>query len=232
MEKIEKSLKQQNQEKNSPSDDTFSHLQYYLQILGIPDAWKKITEPKKVIVAVIDDGVNVNHPDLTDHIWSEPGIAYGSSKIKDFVGDKLPDNLPTGQHGTMIAGIIGAATNNKKGIAGIAKNVEIMPLRVFDFKGNAREESIINAMYYAINNNVNIINLSLGQSQFNYSTRYDEVMKKAYENGVIVFIAAGNGDVLAFSNNGINTTVNPISPVCNNSGSKKYSFGVEALDQK
>ncbi len=72
-------------------------------------------------------------------------------------------------------------------------------------------------MYYAINHRANIINLSLGQTQFNYSTKYDEVIKKAYENGIVVIIAAGNGSVLAQKKAGVNTTVNPISPVCNNS---------------
>ena len=107
-----------------------------------------------------------------------------------------------------------------------------MPLRVFDFKGNASEVNIIKAMNYAIDNHANIINLSLGQTQFAYSTKYDEVIKRAYENGIIVVIAAGNGDVLAYNNNGVNTSVNQVSPVCNNSGNKKYSFGVEAIDEK
>lgn len=228
----EKLLKEEEKVQSAVSDDTFSHLQYYLRVLNVPEAWRKVKDPKEVVVAVVDDGININHPDLTDHIWTENSSTYGSSKIKDFVGDNLPDNLPTGEHGTMIAGIIGATADNKKWIAGIAKNVKIMPLRVFDFKGNAREESIINAMYYAIDHHANIINLSLGQSQFAYSTKYDEVMKKAYENGVVVVVAAGNGDVLSYANNGVNTTVNPLSPVCNNTGKKKYSLWVEALDQK
>ncbi|MCB9807575.1 S8 family serine peptidase [Candidatus Peribacteria bacterium] len=67
-----------------------------------------------------------------------------------------------------------------------------MPLRVFDYQGNAKESNIINAMYYAINHKANIINLSLGQSQFAYSNQYDEIMKLAYDNGIIVVIASGN----------------------------------------
>lgn len=232
LDRVKVDIQKQKEEKSAPSDDTFSHLQYYLHTLNIPKAWEKVTQSKEVIVAVIDDGININHPDLTDHIWTEPGAAYGGNKIKNFVGDEMPDNFPTGEHGTMLAGIIAATTNNKKWIAGIAKNAKIMPLRVFDFKWNAREDAIINAMYYAINHKANIINLSLGQSQFAYSTKYDEVMKMAYEKGVIVVVAAGNGDVLSFKNSGVNTTVNPLSPVCNNGGDKHYSIGVESLDQK
>lgn len=230
---VEDLLKENGAEIDVRSDDTFSHLQYYLDTLHIPEAWDKIpNNPKEVVVAVIDDGVNINHPDLTEHIWIDSNAPYGSSKIKDFVGDNLPDNLPSGEHGTMISGIIGATTDNKRWIAGIAKNVKIMPLRVFDFKGNAREENIIKAMNYAINHNANIINLSLGQSQFSYSSKYDDAMKKAYDNGIIVVVAAGNGDVLSYSSTGVNTTVNPLSPVCNNGWSTKYSIGVESLDQK
>lgn len=143
----------------------------------------------------------------------------------------MPDNFPTGEHGTMISGIIGATINNNIGIAGIAKNVQIMPLRVFDFKGVAKESNIIRAMRYAVDNHANIINLSLGQSQFTYSKKYDEIMKYAYEKGVIVVVAAGNGDVLSYKNTGINTTINPVSPVCNNGGDKHYSIGVESLNQ-
>ena len=107
-----------------------------------------------------------------------------------------------------------------------------MPLRVFDFKGNAREGNIINAMNYAISHHANIINLSLGQSQFSYSSKYDDVMKRAHDNGIIVVVAAGNGDVLSYNSSGVNTTVNPLSPVCNNGGNNMYSIGVESLDQK
>lgn len=212
------------------SNDTFSHLQHYLHDLNVPEAWSKVTKNNKVVVAVIDDGVNINHPDLTDNIWVEKWSAYGASKIKNFVGDELPDNFPTGKHGTMIAGIIAATANNNRWIAGIAQNVEIMPLRVFDFKGNAKERDIINAMYYAINRKVNIINLSLWQSQFIYSDQYDDIMKLAYENGIIVVIASGNWDVLSYKNSGINTTINPLSPVCNNNGNKPYSIGVGSLN--
>ncbi len=230
---VENLLQENGAELDAPSNDTFSHLQYYLKTLNIPEAWTKVwSNPKEVVIAVIDDGVNINHPDLTDHIWVDPKAPYGSSKIKDFVGDHLPDNLPSWEHGTMISGILGATTDNKRWIAGIAKNVKIMPLRVFDFKWNAREENIINAMNYAIAHNANIINLSLWQSQFAYSSKYDDVIKKAYNNGIVVVIAAGNGDVLSYSSSGVNTTVNPLSPVCNNGGNNRYSIGIESLNQK
>jgi len=55
-------------------------------------------------------------------------------------------------------------------------------------------------------------------------------MRLAYENGIIVVIASGNGDVLSYKSSGINTTINPLSPVCNNNGNKSYSIGVGSLN--
>lgn len=230
--KLQEKIKKQQELEQAPSNDTFSNLQYYLKMLNVPAAWNKVTQSNEAIVAVIDDGININHPDLTDNIWVSPDAKYGANKIKNFAWDEVPDNFPTGEHGTMISGIIAAEIDNKKWIAGIAKNAKIMPLRVFDFKWNAREDNIIKAIRYAIDNKANIINLSLGQSQFTYSRKYDDLMKYAYEKWVIVVIAAGNGDVLSYKNTGVNTTINPISPVCNNWGSKHYSLGVESLDKR
>ena len=88
------------------TNDTFFPLQHYLEALNVPAAWNKVHKSNTVIVAVIDDGVNINHPDLTNSIWIEKGSAYGSNKIKDFAGDDVPNNFPTGRHGTMVAGII------------------------------------------------------------------------------------------------------------------------------
>lgn len=219
--------------KNAPSNDPLSYAQYYLKTLNIPAAWQKVTNSKEVVVAIIDDGISINHPDLIGKIWVNPTAKYGANKIIDFVGDKIAANLPTGEHGTMIAGIIGAIINNKEGIAGIAKNVKFMPLRVFGFDDSTSDDKIIRAMNYAIDNGANIINLSLWWSQFStYSDWYDEVIKRAYDKGIIIVIAAGNGDVLTQSQIGVDLSINPISPVCNNNGKTKYSIGVESFDEE
>lgn len=210
--------------------DTYSYEQYYLTQLNIPNAWNKVKNNKEVIVAIIDDGININHPDLLDNIWTHPKAKYWDSKIIDFVWDWLPANLPVWEHGTMIAWIIWAKQNNNEWIAWIAKNIKFMPLRVFDSKGNAKEENIIKAIEYAIDNWANIINLSLWSSQFNYSTKYDIVIKKAFDKWVTVVISAWNWDILSWQNTWINLTNNPISPVCNNGWKYKYSIWVSATD--
>lgn len=216
----------------APSNDVFSYLQYYLKALNIPSAWSKTTNSNEVIVAIIDDWININHPDLYNKIWVKPNSVYGASKIIDFVWDKIGDNLPTWEHWTMIAGIIGANINNNEWVAGIAKNVKFMPLRVFGFDNSAKEENIIRALNFAIDNGANIINLSLGWSQFKYSNKYDNVIKRAYEKGIVVVIAAGNGDILSSQQNGIDLSINPISPICNNKWSSEYSIWVASYDNQ
>lgn len=218
--------------KTAPSNDKLSYLQYYLKSLNVVEAWKKIKNNNEVIVAVIDDGVFFNHPDLLWKIWIDPSAEYWASKIIDFVGDNIGINLPAWKHGTRIAGIIAAITDNEIGIAWIAKNVKIMPLRVFNFDNKASDDNVIKAINYAVENGADIINLSLGASQFaNYSKKYDTVIKNAYEKGVVVVIAAGNGDVLTKSQIGLDLKINPISPVCNNWWSTLYSIWVAAHDE-
>lgn len=216
---------------NSPSNDALSYIQYYIKDLNIHTAWKQVTNPKQVIVAVIDDGISINHPDLTNNIWVAPGNSYGSSKIINFQDDNLPDNKTAWEHWTMVSGIIGATTNNNEGIAGIAKNVKLMPIRIFDLNWNTKEEYIIKAINYAIDNWANIINLSLGWSQFKYSKWMDEVINKAYDKGIFVVISWWNWDNLSDWKNGVNLDINPIAPVCNNSWNN-YSFGVYATNKE
>lgn len=226
-------LQLREEQKNAPTNDYYAYKQKYLTALNIPNAWKKVTKSHEAVVAIIDDGIFFNHPDLKGKIWFDPKAEYGANKIINFVWDTIGDNRPVWQHWSMIAGIIGAITNNTEGIAWIAKNVKMMPLRVFDFEGRAKDDNIIRAMNYAIDNGANIINLSLWWSQFDsYTSIYDDVIKRAYDRGVVVVIAAGNGDLLTKSRSWVDLNTNPISPVCNNKGNTQYSIGVGSTDNE
>lgn len=226
---IENKIKQTNAIASAPTNDTYSFAQYYITDLNIHTAWKQVTNPKQVIVAVIDDGISVNHPDLSQNIWISSENVYGSSKIINFQDDNIWDNMTAGEHWTMVAWIIGAVTWNNEWIAWIAKKVKLMPIRIFDMNGNTKEEYIISAINYAIDNWANIINLSLGGSQFKYNKWMDEVIKKAYDRWIFVVIAWWNWDDLSNWKNGVNLDINPIYPVCNNNW-KNYSFGVYATE--
>lgn len=104
--------------KNAVVNDELSYLQYYIKNLNINTAWAQLPATKKpVTIAVIDDGVNVNHPDLTSNLWVNSAEIPGNNKdddrngyIDDYNGWNFIYNgnnvLPLGEHGTMVAGII------------------------------------------------------------------------------------------------------------------------------
>ncbi len=228
---------------NAKTNDPLYYKQYYLDKMNIPTAWSSIPKlSKPVIIAVIDDGVNINHPDLTNNMRTNkheiPGNKIDDDEnwyIDDFNGWNFiyrgNNVLPLGEHGSMVAGIIGASINNKLWISGIVPNIKIMPIGVFNSGGTSSYDYVIKGMRYAINNWANIINLSLGGSQFSYSNKLDSIIKLAYDKGIIVVIAAGNGDILSHQTSGVNTTVNKLSPVCNDVRNKKMVIGVWSYDE-
>lgn len=214
--------------KNKISNDEFSSYQYYLTQFNIPKAWGKVKNNNEVIVAVIDSWVDTNHPDLIDNIWINPTWTYWESKNINFVSSE-DINIPSDEHWTNVAWIIWAVQNNWIWIRGISKNVKIMPLRVFWFKDWWKDKYIINAINYAIDNGANIINLSLWWTHYDYTSDYDEVLKKAYSKWIVVVISAGNWDDLSLWTIGVNLTKNPLSPICNNSWDNKYSIWVFSI---
>jgi len=141
------------------------------------DAWSMMgTNSTDVIVAVIDTGVDYNHPDLAGNIWSNTVEIAGNRKDDDgngyvddvrgwdFVGRGDNDPMDLHGHGTHVSGTIGAVGNNdgaNKGIVGVAyNNVKIMPLRVFDARGSGKTSSVIAAINYAVANGAKISNNS------------------------------------------------------------------------
>ena len=226
------------------TNDRDWYFQYYMQWINIFNARDKLpNNTKKVVIAVIDDWVNLNHPDLKDKIRTNKKEIDGDLIDNDknwYIDDynwwdftlNTKPTLPSDSHGTMVAGIIAANTNNVIWIAWIVPNVEIMSLKVFWLDSNwANEDDIIEAINYAIENGADIINLSLGKHQFTYDNKFNPILKKAYDKWIIVVIAAWNGDLLSLYNDWINTSVNQISPVCNEVN-KKAIIWVWALTKK
>lgn len=225
--------------------DFFNYKQYYLAGLNVYNAWKKLPAEsgrQLVKIAVVDEGVDINHPDLTKNIRTNNKEIPWNGKDDDGNGYKDDYNgwnfvynnnslLPLWNHGTKVAGIIAARTDNEEWIAWIVPYVKIMPIWVLG-NGAWIEENIIKGIKYAINNGAHIINLSLGWTQFNYTDRFDAVIKQANASGVVVIIAAGNGDVLSLNTKGVNTDITKLSPVCNEGKSKKLIIWVWALDKK
>jgi subtilisin family serine protease len=167
-------------------------------------AWAVTRGSDQVVVAVIDSGVDYTHPDLVKNIWSRPEIikAYQDEdlgaiedvhgfNVVDDNGDPMDDN----GHGTHCAGIIGAEGGNGIGIAGVNWNVKIMPLRFMDGDGAGTTKDAIEAINYVIDRkragvNVRIISASWGSNT--RSRALEDVIRKAYDEGILFVAAAGN----------------------------------------
>jgi subtilisin family serine protease len=191
-------------------NDTLFNEQYALynsgQVVGPPGSpqgknradikatagWEETKGEKTVIIAVIDTGIDLEHPDLINKI---------SPNGWDFVdGDSVPEYIYW--WGTHVAGIAGAETNNGEGIAGVAWNCKIMPLKVFwidpvDGQPTTDDSLIIEAIKYAADNGADVINMSFGDSADNPAL--EAALKYAYERDVVCVAAAGNdGEAVLF----------------------------------
>jgi serine protease len=174
------------------ADDPRQDEQWGLEMVKAEQAWPTSTGVGAV-VAVIDTGVQRDHPDLGNRLVD--GF--------DFVGDDPvgpdTDNDPEDGfgHGTHVTGIIAANRDNGEGIAGVAPGARVMPLRVLDDDGNGFADDTVKAIDYAIDHHVHVINLSLGDFVPLYSTLFDDpdykaVLERAVGEGIVVAIAAGN----------------------------------------
>ena len=182
-------------------NDPYKSRQYYLDQIGRDEACDlvKNRSGKPVVVAVVDSGVDSDHPDLVQRFFRD---AAGNVIGANFVGKGSRGNPDrnwddTNGHGTHVAGIVSAAANNGLGVAGVAScaNVLIMPVRVMGPNGTGNSLEIDRGIQWAAARGADIINLSLGSNSLSYSKRSSHP-KSLYANlerqGVIVFAAAGN----------------------------------------
>ncbi len=187
-----------------PNDPYFASAQApYLNRLEMPAAWDFTAGRSDVIIAVLDTGVDLTHPDLASGIWTNP-LEIPGNGIDDegngFVDDvhgwnfALNNNAVADDygHGTHVSGIAAARINNGVGIAGMAGGATIMPVKVFfpPPKPIGAYEDLIRAIIYATDNGARIINMSLGATS--YSRGEEAAVNYAWERGVVVVAAAGN----------------------------------------
>jgi serine protease len=168
-----------------PDDPLYKH-QWHLDQIGMPEAWK-LADGNGITVAVLDTGVAYENYENFHQVPDLAGITFVDGY--NFVDNNTHADDDHG-HGTHVTGTIAQATNNGIGVAGIAHNVKIMPLKVLSGSGSGSVAGIADAIRYAADHGAKVINMSLGGA---FPSR---VLKKAVEyahdKGVVVVCAAGN----------------------------------------
>ena len=191
-----------------PNDPSLS-AEYNLALIQAEKAWDISEGDTSVIIGIVDTGVDWSHPDLYTNIWHNPHWQTdtkfpGDSIGWDFGGNgngslPTPDNNPiedTPYHGTFVAGVADAVTNNGVGIAGIGFNCKIMPVKVT--QANQVDPTTLDpyiiygfqGIEYAANNGAKVINCSWGGG--GYSNAEQEIINYAVSKGALVVAAAGN----------------------------------------
>ena len=197
--------------------------------INIESAWSQFSNGRPVTIAIVDTGIDINHPDLQGIIYTNTAEIPGDSIDNDANGyiddvngwnfiEKNNDvtdyerSSEENDHGTHCAGIIGAGVNST-GIAGVASNtnITILPVKVLGGKdGYGSTIDIVAGIKYAQKMGAQICNLSLGYDATSVNSSIDSILKKTIsESNMIFVIASGNGDR---NNNGINNDITPTYP--------------------
>jgi len=177
--------------------------------IDAPQTWRIATDASEIIVAVIDTGVDYNHPDLSANMWTNQEEADGNTGVDDdengYIDDIYGidsfnddiDPMDDMYHGTHCAGIIGAVGNNLQGVTGVCWNVKIMALKFLDNYGYGATADAISCIEYAVDKGAKVLNNSWGGQPDYQHPEKDLALKQAIEAadaaGVLFIAAAGNG---------------------------------------
>jgi len=183
----------------TPNDPEYSN-QWGLAKINAPAAWDVVTGTTDVVIAVVDAGIDLTHPDLSGQLWQNPGEIAGNGIDDDnngyvddihgwnFVNNNADLSDDTG-HGTAVAGIIAASTNNGIGIAGMCWQCRLMIVKVVQPGGVANYSDIAAGVVYAAQKGAKVINISLGG--YSDSITLKTAIANAAQTAVIV-AGAGN----------------------------------------
>lgn len=180
-----------------PNDPNYG-LQWNIKSAKIDQAWNLTTQNPSIKVAVIDSGVDPNHPDLIDHlekledVWNEergPDIYRNP-----FTGQTVNYGGKDGNgHGTHVTGIIAATMNNQIGVAGVAGGgVRIVPIKATDYAGNTDAAVLTAAFQRAIDRGVRVINISIGGPASKSTQALVDVIQLALQRNISIISATGN----------------------------------------
>jgi hypothetical protein len=162
-----------------PNDTLYSKYQWNLPEIEAERGWNWNKGNENIVVAVVDTGVQSDHPDLKGRLVKGANIVDPSKPPEDDVG-----------HGTHVAGIIAAQVNNHEGVAGLTWYTKIMPIKALDSSGSGSTYSVAEGIIWAVDHGANVINMSLGnyaQAQFLH-----DAVRYAHDHGVVTVAASGN----------------------------------------
>ncbi len=199
-----------------PNDQLYVRQSWYYELIEVPQAWDVGRGDPSIIVAVLDSGVDVSHPDLRGRIWNNPGEIPangfdddGNGCVDDVSGctflsaaavdpscnalSAMPSpHVDDDQgHGTFVAGIIAAEADNQIGMAGVAPGVTVMPVKVLDCTGAGSAVGVARGLLYAAQSGARVANLSFGGTDSS-STLRDAIRQVHDKFGMVLVAPAGN----------------------------------------
>jgi serine protease len=202
--------------KGAATDPLFPR-QWGLRQIRAPAAWASGALGKGVKIAIVDSGVDLTHPDLKSKLLPGKDLVR---KANGLTGPGCPGPQDEHGHGTHVAGIAAAITNNRIGIAGTAPGAKIIPVRVIDAHGTGEISAVNAGIRWAADHGAKVINLSLGGDTAivgeldGSALDTEKAVAYAYAKGAVVVAAAGNES----------------SPLCDYPAASKYAVCVAATD--
>lgn len=162
----------------TPNDPLFRY-QWGLEKISTPSAWNTTVGSNRVVVAILDTGIQHNHPDLAAKLMQGYNFVANNRRWNDDNG-----------HGTHVAGIVGAITNNSIGVAGTSPLCRLLPVKTHNAQGLATIDAIVRGIVYAANRGAHVINMSFGG--YSYAQAEADACRYAWNRGSVLVAAAGN----------------------------------------
>ena len=189
-----------------PNDERYP-MQWALPKIQAPKAWRINTGDPSIVIAIVDSGIDLDHPDLENKLWLNTGEIPsngqdddGNGFIDDVHGydfwndDPDPDDDHYYGHGSHVAGIAAAATDNWIGVAALGWNSTLMSLKTQNSSGVGTTNELGEAIVYAVDNGASVINISVGQELTMCPSTLQAAINYADSHGVLVIAAVGNQD--------------------------------------
>ncbi len=162
----------------TPNDPSYSS-QWALTSIHAAAAWNVTTGVAAIVVAILDTGIELTHPDLTSKVTAGYDFVNGDADPADDHG-----------HGTHVAGIVSAATDNGAGIAGVSWGSRLMPVKVINASGEGSYSDVLDGVIFAADSGARVLNFSIGG--YAYSQILADAIEYAHSKGAVLLAAAGN----------------------------------------